>query len=185
MLQRTGVGLVLSFLSMIVAGLVEERRRNDALMKPTLGFAPKGGAISSTSGFWLVPQLALGGLSEAFIAIGLVEFYYKQFPESMRSIAGAFSTTATALSGYLSGFLVSIVHHITVRSSSSGDWLPEDLNKGRLDYFYFLIAALGVLNFGYFLVCARWYRYKGDSDERNVELALEESGETRKAFSLN
>ncbi|PKI37234.1 hypothetical protein CRG98_042386 [Punica granatum] len=103
-LQRIGVGLVLSFLSMIVAGLVEERRRSDALTKPSLGVASKGGAISSMSGFWLVPQLAIGGLSEAFILIGLVEFYYKQFPENMRSIAGAFSSTANALSSYLSGY---------------------------------------------------------------------------------
>ncbi|OWM69767.1 hypothetical protein CDL15_Pgr025616 [Punica granatum] len=174
-LQRIGVGLVLSFLSMIVAGLVEERRRSDALTKPSLGVASKGGAISSMSGFWLVPQLAIGGLSEAFILIGLVEFYYKQFPENMRSIAGAFSSTANALSSYLSGFLVSTVHHITLRSSS-GDWLPEDLNKGKLDYFYYLIAALGALNFGYFLVCASWYRYKGDSSGGIVELALEEAG---------
>ncbi|PKI37232.1 hypothetical protein CRG98_042384 [Punica granatum] len=85
-------------------GLVEERRRSDALTKPSLGVASKGEAISSMSGFWLVPQLAIGGLSEAFTLIGLVEFYYKQFPENMRSIAGAFSTTATALSSYLSGY---------------------------------------------------------------------------------
>ncbi|KAK4778397.1 hypothetical protein SAY87_018584 [Trapa incisa] len=164
-LQRVGIGLVLSFTSMIIAGLVEERRRNDALTKPTLGLTAKGGAISSMSGFWLVPQLAVGGLSEAFVAIGLVEFYYKQFPENMRSIAGAFSTTASALSSYLSGFLISVVHRIT---ESSSDWLPEDLNKGRLDYYYYLIAALGALNFGYFLVCSRWFRYKGVSDERQT-----------------
>lgn len=162
-------------LSMVAPGLIEERRREEALTRPTLGLAAKGGVISSMSGFRLVPRLALGGLSKAFVAIGLVEFYYKQFPENMRSIAGAFTTTATALSSYLSRFVVWIVHHITVRSSSSGDWLPEDLNKGRLDRFYFLIAALGVLNCGYFLVCARWYGYKGDIDRRNVELALEEA----------
>ncbi|OWM69763.1 hypothetical protein CDL15_Pgr025612 [Punica granatum] len=178
-LQRIGIGIVISVLSMIVAGLVEEKRRNDALTKPSLGVGPKGGAISSMSGYWLVPQLALVGLSEAFISIGLVEFYYKQFPENMRSIAGAFSTTGMAFANYLSGFLVSTVHHITVRSRS-GDWLPEDLNKGKLDYFYYMIAALGALNFGYFLVCARWYRYKTDSNRGIVELALQEAGGSEK-----
>ena len=28
-------------------------------------------------------------------------------------------------------------------------------------YYYYIVAALGVLNFGYFLICANWYKYKG------------------------
>ncbi|TXG58554.1 hypothetical protein EZV62_016383 [Acer yangbiense] len=163
LLQRMGIGLVLSVLTMIVSGLVEQHRRNLALTRPTLGIAPKGGAISSMSGFWLIPQLTLAGLSEAFNSIGQIEFYYKQFPENMRSIAGSCFFFGLAWSSYLSGFLVSFVHHITAGAgrSRTGEWLPEDLNRGRLDYFYYMIAALGVLNFGYFLVCAKWYRYKG------------------------
>ncbi|KAL5742265.1 hypothetical protein ACOSP7_028997 [Xanthoceras sorbifolium] len=160
LLQRMGTGLVLSVLTMVVSGLVEEHRRNLALTRPTLGIAPKGGAISSMSGLWLIPQLTLAGLSEAFNAIGQIEFYYKQFPENMRSIAGSCFFFGIAWSSYLSGFLVSFVHHITA-GSLTGEWLSEDLNRGRLDYFYYMIAALGVLNFGYFLVCAKWYRYKG------------------------
>ncbi|KAA8548020.1 hypothetical protein F0562_004449 [Nyssa sinensis] len=161
LLQRMGIGIVLSIITMLVSALVEERRKQFALTRPALGIAPKGGAISSMSALWLVPQLALAGLSEGFNSIGQIEFYYKQFPENMRSIAGSFFFCGMAGSSYLSGFLVSVVHRITAGSGSTGDWLPEDLNKGKLDYFYYMIAALGVLNFGYFLACARWYRYKG------------------------
>ncbi|KAK9272728.1 hypothetical protein L1049_003105 [Liquidambar formosana] len=160
LLQRMGIGIVLSILTMIVSALVEDRRKNFALTRPTLGIAPKGGAISSMSGLWLIPQLTLTGLCEGFNSIGQIEFYYKQFPENMRSIAGSFFFLGMAVSSYLSGFLVSIVHHITARDPT-GDWLPEDLNKGKLAYFYYMIAALGVVNFGYFLICASWYRYKG------------------------
>jgi dipeptide/tripeptide permease len=160
LLQRMGIGIVLSALTMLVSGLVEEKRRNLALTMPTLGVAPKGGAISSMSGLWLIPQLALAGLSEAFNSIGQIEFYYKEFPENMRSIAGSLFFCGMAFSSYLSAFLVSIADRISERTRT-GDWLSEDLNKGRLDYFYYMIAALGVLNFGYFLVCAKWYKYKG------------------------
>lgn len=173
LLQRMGIGLVLSILTMIVSGLVEQHRRNLALTRPTLGISPKGGAISSMSGYWLVPQLTLSGLCEAFNAIGQIEFYYSQFPENMRSIAGSWFFFGAALSSYLSGFLVSFVHHVTLRSRAGGDWLPEDLNEGRLDWFYYLIAGLGVVNFGYFLVCAKWYRYKGVSGENAIELSGE------------
>ncbi|KAL5713325.1 hypothetical protein ACHQM5_015411 [Ranunculus cassubicifolius] len=160
MLQRMGIGIVLSVVTMLVSALVETRRKDYALTRPTLGRANGGGAISSMSGLWLIPQLVLAGLSEAFNTIGQVEFFYKQFPENMRSIAASFLFAGQAGSSYLSGFMVTLVHHVTAKSSD-GNWLPDDLNKGKLDNFYYLFVGLGIINFGYFLVCARWYRYKG------------------------
>ena len=100
------------------------------------------------------------GVAEAFAAIGQVEFYYKQFPENMRSIAGALFFCGLGGSNYLSSFLISIVHR-TTEGSANGNWLSEDLNKGRLDYFYYMITGLGAITLGYFLLCARWYKYKG------------------------
>ncbi|KAL5740113.1 hypothetical protein ACOSQ2_029293 [Xanthoceras sorbifolium] len=166
LLQRMAIGMVIAILTMLVAALVEQHRRYLALTRPTLGISPKGGEISSMSAFWLVPQLMLAGLAEAFNSIAQIEFYYEQFPENMRSIGTSVFFCGLAGSSYLNGFLVSIVHHVTSRSSSAGnrDWLPEDLNKGRLDYFYYSIACLSCLNFVYFLVCAKWYRYKGGGD---------------------
>ncbi|XP_042497927.1 protein NRT1/ PTR FAMILY 2.10-like [Macadamia integrifolia] len=173
-LQRMGVGIICSILSMLVAGLVEERRRHLALTSPLpASAAARGGAVSSMSAFWLVPQLVLAGLAEAFNSIGQIEFYYKQFPENMRSIAGSFFFCSLACSSYLSTFLISVVHRTTAKAST-GNWLPEDLNKGRLDYFYFMIAIMGTLNFGYFLLCSTWYRYKGTygSEITNFDLEM-------------
>ncbi|GLT56170.1 hypothetical protein SLA2020_292360 [Shorea laevis] len=86
----------------------------------------------------------------------------------MRSVAGSFFFCGAAVSSYLSGLLVSIVHHFTSRTQT-GECLPEDLNRGKLDYFYYMIAALEFLNSGYFLVCAQWYRHKGEG-ESAIEL---------------
>ncbi|KAK9995950.1 hypothetical protein SO802_020636 [Lithocarpus litseifolius] len=158
-LQKMGAGMVLAIITMIVSALVEERRRTLAITKP-VGIDPRRGAISSLSGMWLIPQLSLVGLSEAFTVIGEVEFYYKQFPENMRSIGGSFLFAGFALSSYFSSFLVSVIHR-TTSGAATGQWLPQDLNKGRLDYFYYLIAAIEVVNLGYFIICAKWYKYKG------------------------
>lgn len=38
--------------------------------------------------------------------------------------------------------------------------MNNDINKGRLDYYYFLIAGLGALNLVYLMFCAKHYRYK-------------------------
>ena len=55
--------------------------------------------------------------------------------------------------------LLSAVHD-TTEGFSGGSWLPEDLNKGRLEYFYFLVAGMMTLNLAYFLLVSHWYRYK-------------------------
>ncbi|CAK9138288.1 unnamed protein product [Ilex paraguariensis] len=160
LLQRICIGIVLTIFASLISALVEEHRRTLALTKPTLGIQPHRGAISSMSGLWFVPQLVITGIAEAFTSVGQVEFYYKQFPENMRSFAGSLFFCGMAASSYLNSFLVSIVHR-TTKGAANGNWLPEDLNKGRLDYFYYLITALGVLNLVYFLLCAKWYKYKG------------------------
>ncbi|CAD5325164.1 unnamed protein product [Arabidopsis thaliana] len=157
-----------------VTGLeTEERRRNFALTKPTLGMAPRTGEISSMSALWLIPQLTLAGIAEAFAAIGQMEFYYKQFPENMKSFAGSIFYVGAGVSSYLASFLISTVHRTTAHSPS-GNWLAEDLNKAKLDYFYFMLTGLMVVNMAYFLLMARWYRYKGGNDEDITEIETNE-----------
>lgn len=182
-LQKMGFGLVIAIVTMIVSAVIEDRRRFVAITKPTVGIADgRKGNISSLSALWLVPQLALAGISEAFTIIAQVEFFYKQFPENMRSFGGSFLFCGFALSSYLSSFLISIVHRVTGKGGSN--WLDEDLNKARLDYFYYLVAGLEVINLGYFLVCAHWYRYKGTSSTTDVhrEISMEEMVHHKKSM---
>ncbi|XP_019197266.1 PREDICTED: protein NRT1/ PTR FAMILY 2.11-like [Ipomoea nil] len=163
LLQRIGAGLFLGVFTMLVAAAVETRRRTVALTRPTLGIEPRKGAISSLSGNWLIPQLVLAGLSEAFAVIGQIELFYKQFPENMRSFAGSCLFCGFAIASYLSSFLISVVDGAT-RKPDGESWLAQDLNKGRLDYYYYMVAALEVVNLGYFMLCAKWYKYKGTQE---------------------
>jgi dipeptide/tripeptide permease len=159
-LQRIGIIIFLSILTIVISSLVEVQRRS--LGQDPIMIKIYGRAMSSMSGLWLIPQLALSGLCEAFSNIGQIELYYMEFIENMKSLSGAFFSFSMGLSSFLSGILISTIHKISLRART-GDWLPEDLNRGRLEYLYYMIAALKVLNFGYFLVYAKWYRYKGDA----------------------
>lgn len=172
MLQRIGIGIFLGMLSMLLSGAVENHRRNLAFTRPTLGVAPHKGAISSMSGNMLIPPLAMAGISEAFIVIGQVEFFYKQFPENMRSFGGSFLFLGVAMASYLSSFLISVVHKVTQKGADY-NWLAEDLNKGKLDYYYYLVAVMQLLNLGYFLVIAKWYKYKTSEDGSPLDVAME------------
>ncbi|KAL1373334.1 hypothetical protein HN51_003313 [Arachis hypogaea] len=94
------------------------------------------------------------------------------------SMSGSLYYCGHAGSSYLSTLLISTVHQITARSAT-GNWLPEDLNKGRLDNFYCIIAAIEVVNLGYFLICSQWYRYKGtDSSSTELEKLTQQSERT-------
>ncbi|KAM3232499.1 hypothetical protein T459_17735 [Capsicum annuum] len=90
LLQKMGIGILLSIVTMIISGIVENRRRILTITKPMIQMTQGKGAVSSMSGLWLIPQMALSGLSEAFALISENEFFYKQCPENMRSIAGVF-----------------------------------------------------------------------------------------------
>ncbi|KAH7570169.1 hypothetical protein ACOSQ2_018464 [Xanthoceras sorbifolium] len=154
LLQRMGIGIIFSILSMIVAGLVEKERRAAANSNPNpLGIAPM-------SVMWLAPQLILMGFCEAFNIIGQIEFFNSQFPDHMRSIANSILSISFAVASYLNTLVVAIVHGVT-GSHDHPDWLTNNINAGRVDYFYYLIAGMGVLNSIYFLYCAKRYRYKG------------------------
>uniref|UniRef100_A0A8R7UYC0 Uncharacterized protein n=2 Tax=Triticum urartu TaxID=4572 RepID=A0A8R7UYC0_TRIUA len=149
LLQRIGVGLALSVATMLVSAAVEHRRRRRTAM---------------TSCFWLVPQLLLAGLSEAFGGIGQLEFFYRQFPENMRSVAGALYCLGFALASYASGVMVTVVHRATRGRDGEPDWLAQDLDQGRVDLFYLVTATIAAVNLVYFVVCARWYRSKESDD---------------------
>ncbi|PWA35591.1 proton-dependent oligopeptide transporter family [Artemisia annua] len=169
LLQRIGVGVGIAIFTMLVSAIVETKRRDLAHSEPTLGVQKGKGTISSMSGYWLILQLTIAGFSEGFAIIGFVEFFYKQFPENMKSFAGSFVFCGYAMSNYLSSFMITVVHRTTGESGSK-NWLAEDLNEAKLDYFYYLCVGLEVLNFIYYLMVAKWYKYKGAGDEPDVPL---------------
>ncbi|XP_062204745.1 protein NRT1/ PTR FAMILY 2.11-like [Phragmites australis] len=144
-LQRIGIGIALSIATMLLSAAVERRRRRVG---------------DTMSCFMLVPQQLLAGLSEAFAVIGQVDFYYKQFPENMRSVAGALLFLGFAIGSYTSGLMVTVVHQTTGGRGGRPDWLAQDLNQGRVDLYYLLIAGMSAVNLVYFVACARWYRFK-------------------------
>lgn len=155
-LQRMGIGFVISILATLVAGFVEIKRKKVAEANGLLN----SHQIIPISVFWLVPQYCLHGIAEAFMSIGHLEFFYDQAPESMRSTAMALFWTAISAGNYVSTLLVTLVHKFSAGPDGS-NWLPDkNLNKGKLEYFYWLITLLQVINFVYYCFCAKMYTFK-------------------------
>ncbi|KZV58786.1 nitrate transporter 1.7-like [Dorcoceras hygrometricum] len=167
LLQRMGIGLVFSVLSMVVAGLVERMRRDSAILHH------RADGVAPMTVFWLAPQLILMGFAEAFNIVGQIEFYNKEFPASMTSLANSLFSCTMAMASYLSALIVNVVHNTTGRRGRP-DWLTKDINAGKVENLYLLIAGLGVLNLVYFLWVSRRYQYKSrmiiGSDEEDDEV---------------
>ncbi|KAL4334486.1 hypothetical protein GQ457_07G035060 [Hibiscus cannabinus] len=153
-LQRMGIGLFISIFSMVVAAILEHERLQ--MIKRHNYYEVKEMPMTI---FWQVPQYFLIGCAEVFIFIGQLEFFYEQAPDAMRSFCSALSLTTVALGSYLSSLLVTIVSNVTAKNGKPG-WIPDNLNYGHIDYFFWLLAALSVLNLGVYIWVAKWYTYK-------------------------
>lgn len=126
------------------SALVEKMRRD--------AFVNDGVRVSA---FWLVPQFFLVGAGEAFAYVGQLEFFIREAPERMKSMSTGLFLSTLSMGFFVSSLLVTLVDSVTSKM-----WLRSDLNTGKLENFYWLLAILGVVNFGVFLVFAMRHRYK-------------------------
>lgn len=134
---------------MAISALVESKRHNLAQSKHLI------------SVLWLVPQLAIVGIGEAFHFPGQVDLYYQEFPDSLKSLSTAMIFLIIAVAFYLSTALIDLVRNV--------GWLPDDINYGRLDNVYWVLVVIGVLNFGYYVVCACLYKNQSVEEVEDIE----------------
>ncbi|GMN53768.1 hypothetical protein TIFTF001_022891 [Ficus carica] len=143
-LQRIGIGLVLSMVAMGAAAIVERQRREFAVHQNTV-----------ISAFWLVPQFFLVGAGEAFAYVGQLEFFIREAPERMKSMSTGLFLSTLSMGFFVSSLLVSLVDKVTKKT-----WLRSNLNRGRLENFYWLLVVLVFMNIGVFLIFASRHQYK-------------------------
>ncbi|VAI62449.1 unnamed protein product [Triticum turgidum subsp. durum] len=145
-LQRLGVGLALSVLGMAYSASVEMRR---------LAAARAGQRVNI---MWQTPSYVVLGVAEVFTSVGIMEFFYDESPESMKSMGAALAQLAISAGNYLNSAVLGVVASATGRGGAPG-WIPDDLNEGHLDYFFWMMAGLSVLNLLMFIYFS--LRYKG------------------------
>lgn len=146
-LQRIGIGMSFSVVGVATAAVVEMKRLH---------------SIDQLNVFWLAPQFTILGIADGFAVVGLQEFFYDQVPDTMRSLGIAFYLSVIGAGSFLSSLLIAATDHVTEKLGKS--WFAKDLNKSRLDNFYWLVAVLSFVNLCVYVFLASKYTYK------NVEL---------------
>ncbi|XP_019427470.1 PREDICTED: protein NRT1/ PTR FAMILY 4.6-like [Lupinus angustifolius] len=173
-LQRVGVGLVLSSISMAIAGVIEVKRRNQSIKDSS----------HPISLFWLSFQYAIFGIADMFTLVGLLEFFYREAPSNMKSLSTSFTYLSMSLGYFLSTVFVNVINSVTKRiTPSKKGWLQgSDLNQSNLNLFFWFLAILSCLNFLNFLYWASWYKYK--SEDRNSRPDLKTIAETKTTLKM-
>lgn len=155
-LQRIGIGLALSIVAMAIAALVEIKRKR---------VASQSGLLDSTQPlpitfFWIALQYLFLGSADLFTLAGLLEFFFTEAPQSMRSLATSLTWASLAMGYYLSSVIVSVVNDVSGKFSDH-KWLAgSKLNHYHLERFYWLMCVLSGVNFLHYLFWACRYKYR-------------------------
>ncbi|KAL4344265.1 hypothetical protein AHAS_Ahas11G0161100 [Arachis hypogaea] len=155
---------------MVAAALTEIKRLRVA-ESHGLDHDDASNKVVPLSVFWLIPQFFFVGSGEAFTYIGQLDFFLRECPKGMKAMSTGLFLSTLSLGFFFSSLLVTIVDKVT---GTRKPWLADNLNKGKLYNFYWLLATLSALNVVIFLLCSKWYVYK---DKRLAEegIELEES----------
>lgn len=136
---------------MTVAGFVEKKRKHVAFDH---NMVDSHDALP-ISVFWLGFHFAIFGAADMFTLVGMLEFFYAESSAGMKALSTAISWCSLSFGYFLSTVVVEIVNKV------SDGWLASNnLNRDKLENFYWLLAVLSVLNFGVYLLCASWYKSK-------------------------
>ncbi|XP_059069845.1 protein NRT1/ PTR FAMILY 4.6-like [Cryptomeria japonica] len=157
-LQRVGVGLVLSIISMSIAAVVEAHRKQYAKHHYQMSM------------FYLSFQYFVFGIADLFTLVGLLDFFYSQSPGGMKSLSTCFTWVSLSLGYFLSSVLVKIVNAATQNNTKSRGWVRGfNIDETHVDLFYALLAVLSTINFFIYLLCAKFYQYRPPAKDQNHE----------------
>lgn len=81
--KQMGVGLILSFMSMVVCAIIEGVRRERAIKE---GFSDDPKGVTDMSAYGLLFHHWISGMAEAFFIVGQNEFFYSEFPKSLQGV---------------------------------------------------------------------------------------------------
>ncbi|XP_042067998.1 protein NRT1/ PTR FAMILY 1.2-like isoform X1 [Salvia splendens] len=147
---RMGIGIFISFLAMIVSATVEAIRRFVAIKN---GKVNNPQSVVAMSALWLLPQNFLTGFAEASNAIAQNEFYFSELPRSMSSIASTLLGIGMCLANILASSIMNMVDYFS-KQGGGQSWISSNINEGRFDYYYLVLAGLSMANMMYFLGCS-------------------------------
>ncbi|CAK9238642.1 unnamed protein product [Sphagnum jensenii] len=159
-LQRIGIGIFLSIVAAVASAVIERQRRKVSWETNT---AENPNATVPFSVWWLLIPLTIAGLAEMTVTIGQLDLFYQEVPDSIRSLGAGFVVSASGIGAFLGSLLLSVTNRITSRNGKN-PWVDDIISIGHADYYDWLMAILGAIDFIAFLYFAHNYKYKVETE---------------------
>lgn len=142
---RMGIAIFLASLCLAVSGIVENIRRRRAITG--------GGRLSAMC---LLPQLFLGGITESMFATAQYEFFYLELPRNMATTSSILFQVEYSVANLLSSLFMSITDDLSKKGGKES-WISTDINKGRYDYFFWVISGFCLFDLVLYLIWSKFY----------------------------
>lgn len=150
------LGMSFGTLSVLLAAHIEQMRRVAPVLSIASNCAPPGVQMSDMHAAWMMVPFFLMGMGEIYTQPVLMHFAYTESPVNMRTLAVVVSLMIGAVSNALFSVLIAAL----------SSFVPNDLNKGHLEYGHYTNVVLGVVFCSVFLGSLRIF----EDPHRNQEL---------------
>jgi dipeptide/tripeptide permease len=150
------LGMFFAAVSVLLAAHLERFRKGSPVLPIVSNCAPAGIHMSDMNAAWMFAPFFLMGLGEIYTQPVLMHFSYSKSPASMRTLAVVTCLVIGAVSNAL----------FTVEISALTPFVPDDLNKGNLEYGHYANVALGALFCMVYLASLKIY---GEDEQENCD----------------
>ncbi|KAL0304955.1 UNVERIFIED_CONTAM: protein NRT1/ PTR FAMILY 5.5 [Sesamum angustifolium] len=161
----TSVTIIFSVLCCITAAKVENQRLHTVTTHHLLD-GPNDGIPMSL--FWMVPQYVLLAVVDSFLEQNVKLFFQQMMPTSSVSYLSLFTRAVTGIAimgGVLSVF---VVGKLSERGGKL-NWFQFNLNRSRLDKYYWTLAALSAASLVFYIMLSSCYNEPQTEEEASSE----------------
>jgi len=127
------LGMTFGIFSVLLAAHIEKIRREVPVTPLISNCAPPGIFMSDMNAAWMMVPFFLMGMGEIYTQPVLMHFAYHNSPVSMRTLSVILGLVIGAVSNAI----------FTVQIAALSPYVPNDLNKGHLEYGHYINVILG------------------------------------------
>jgi dipeptide/tripeptide permease len=153
------LGMGFAMVSVLLAAHIERLRRMAPVLDIASNCAPPGINMSDMNAAWMVAPFFLMGLGEIYTQPVLMHFAYSEAPVSMRTLSVVMGLMIGAVSNAL----------FTVQIAALSSFVPNDLNKGNLEYGHYANVAVGLIFCMVFLNNLRTFEERSRHETMNSD----------------
>ncbi|KAL0298303.1 UNVERIFIED_CONTAM: protein NRT1/ PTR FAMILY 5.5 [Sesamum radiatum] len=118
--------------------------------------------------FWMVPQYVLLAVVDSFLEQNVKLFFQQMIPTSSVSYLSLFTRAVTGI-GIMGGVLsVFVVGKLSERGGKL-NWFQFNLNRSRLDKYYWTLAALSAASLVFYILMSSCYKEPQTEEEASSE----------------